>query len=98
MPRRRRALCTRPPPVSWPLLIVLIVAGTIGVFWTLRLVWRLHGVWRIPRARPRPLLPTRHRIWPEGPTADANDLRHRPGGREYAPVPPFEFVGELPTG
>jgi len=42
--------------VSWPLVIVFIVAGTVTIFWTLHLIWRLHGVWRIHRAGPRPLV------------------------------------------
>ena len=84
--------------MSWPLVIVFIVAGTIAIFWTLHLIWRLHGVWRIHRAGPRPLLATRHRIWHEVDTEEANELRYGPGGAAYLPEPPFEFVEELLTG
>ena len=84
--------------MSWPLLIVLIAAGVVAIFWTLHLVWRLYGVWRIHRAGPRPLLATRHRIWHDLHTEEANDLRYGPGGAEYVPDPPFEFVEELMTG
>jgi hypothetical protein len=83
--------------VSWPLVIVLIIAGAIGIFWTLHLVWRLHGVWRIHRAGPRPLLATRHRIWHDVHREEANDLRYGPGGEGYVPQPPFEFVEEILT-
>jgi hypothetical protein len=82
----------------WPLIVVVVVAGTVAAFWTLHLVWRLHGVWRIRRAGPRPLLATRHRIWHEVHAAEANDLRFGPGGKEYVPAPPFEFVEELLSG
>jgi len=84
--------------VSWPVIIILVVAGTVATFWTLHLYWRLHGVWRIRRAGPRPLLATRHRIWRDIHTAEANDFRYGPGGDGYVPVPPFEFVEELATG
>lgn len=84
--------------MCWPLIVLLIAAGTVAIFWTLQLVWRLHGVWRIRRAGPRPLLATRHRIWHEVHTAEANDLRYGPGGPGYVPAPPFEFVEELMTG
>jgi hypothetical protein len=76
----------------------MIVAGTVATFWTLHLAWRLHGVWRIHRAGPRPLLATRHRIWRQVHTEDANDLRYGPGGEENVPRPPFHFVEELLTG
>jgi hypothetical protein len=84
--------------VRWPLIVLLIAGGTVAIFWTLQLVWRLHGVWRIRRAGPRPLLATRHRIWHEVHTEDANDLRYGPGGSAGVPAPPFEFVEELMTG
>jgi hypothetical protein len=84
--------------VPWPLVIVLIIAGTVAIFWTLHLVWRLHGVWRIHRAGPRPLLATRHRVWHDVHTDEANDLRYGPGGAAHVPDPPFEFVEELLTG
>jgi hypothetical protein len=84
--------------VPWPLVIVLIVAGAVAIFWTLHLVWHLHGVWRIHRAGPRPLLATRHRIWHDVHAEQANDLRYGPGGAAYVPEPPFEFVEELLTG
>jgi hypothetical protein len=84
--------------VPWPFVIVVIVGGTFAVFWTLHLVWRLHGVWRIRRAGPRPLLATRHRIWRDVHTAEANDFRYGPGGKAYVPQPPFEFVEEVLTG
>jgi len=84
--------------VSWPLVIVAIVAGAVAIFWMLHLVWRLHGVWRFHRAGPRPLLATRHRIWHDIHTEEANDLRYGPGGAGYVPEPPFEFVEELLTG
>jgi hypothetical protein len=84
--------------VRWPLIVVLIVAGSVAIFWILHLVWRLHGVWRIHRAGPRPLLATRHRIWHDVHTEEANDLRFGPGGEAYVPRPPFEFVEELLTG
>jgi hypothetical protein len=84
--------------VRWPLIVFLIVGGTVAIFWTLHLVWRLHGVWRIRRAGPRPILATRHRIWHEVHTKEANDLRYGPGGEEYVPMPPFDFVEELMTG
>jgi hypothetical protein len=87
-----------PADVRWPLIVLLIAAGSVAIFWTLHVVWRLHGVWRIRRAGPRPLLATRHRIWHEVHTAEANDLRYGPGGPVYVPEPPFEFVEELMTG
>jgi hypothetical protein len=88
----------RPADVRWPLIVLLIAAGSVAIFWALQLVWRLHGVWRIRRAGPRPLLATRHRIWHEVHTAEANDLRYGPGGPACVPAPPFEFVEELMTG
>jgi len=84
--------------VRWPLIVLLIAAGSVAIFWTLQLVWRIHGVWRIHRAGPRPLLATRHRIWHEVHTEEANELRYGPGGAGYVPAPPFEFVEELMTG
>ena len=84
--------------MSWPVIIILVVAGTAAAFWTLHLYWRLHGVWRIRRAGPRPLLATRHRIWRDIHTEEANDLRHGPGGAAYVPAAPFVFVEELTTG
>ena len=84
--------------MSWPFVVVIIIAGTVAVFWTLRLAWHLHGVWRIHRAGPRNLLATRHRIWRDIHTEDANDFRYGPGGEEYVPVAPFEFVEELRSG
>ena len=84
--------------MSWPLAFVLIIAGAIAIFWTLHLVWHLHGVWRIHRAGPRPLLATRHRIWYDVHSEQANDLRYGPGGAAYVPEPPFAFVEELLTG
>ena len=84
--------------MSWPLILVLVVAGTVAAFWTLHLVWRLHGVWRIRRAGPRPILATRHRIWHEVHAREASDLRFGPGGEASAPAPPFEFVEELLSG
>ena len=84
--------------MPWPLVIVVIVAGAVAIFWTLHLAWRLHGVWRIHRAGPRPLLATRHRIWHDVHSEEANDLRYGPGGAAYVPEPPFEFVEEILTG
>ena len=84
--------------MRWPLIVLLIAAGSVAIVWTLQLVRRLHGVWRIRRAGPRPLLATRHRIWRDIHTEEANDLRYGPGGRASVPEPPFEFVEELTTG
>ncbi len=84
--------------MSWPLIAFLVIAGIVGTFWTLHLVWRLHGQWRIRRAGPRPILATRHRVWHDLHTADANDLRYGPGGESNVPVPPFEFVEEVMSG
>jgi hypothetical protein len=84
--------------VSWPLIVVFVVAGIVATFWTLHLVWRLHGVWRIRRAGPRPLLATRHRIWHGVDRDEATDLRFGPGGESYVPTPPLEFVEELLSG
>ena len=81
-----------------PLILLLVAGGIVAIFWTLHLVWRLHGVWRIHRAGKRPLLATRHRIWHDIEKDEANDLRYGPGGPEYVPVAPFEFVEELTTG
>jgi hypothetical protein len=87
-----------PADVRWPLIVLLIAAGSVAIFWTLQLVRRLHGVWRIRRAGPRPLLATRHRIWRDINTEEANYFRYGPGGRASVPEPPFEFVEELTTG
>jgi len=84
--------------VRWPLIVLLIAGGTVAIFWTLRLVWHLHSVWRIHRAGPRPLLATRHRVWHDIHTDEANDMRYGPGGATYLPAPPFQFVEELMTG
>ena len=84
--------------MSWPFVIAFIAAGAVAIFWTLHLVWRVHGVWRIHRAGPRPLLATRHRIWHDIHSEQANDLRYGPGGAAYVPEPPFDFVEELLTG
>ena len=84
--------------MSWTLVVVFVVAGAVAIFWTLHLVWHVHGVWRIHRAGPRPLLATRHRIWHDVHSEQANDLRYGPGGAAYVPEPPFEFVEELLTG
>ena len=84
--------------MSWPFVIVFIAAGAVAIFWTLHLVWRVHSVWRIHRAGPRPLLATRHRIWHDIHSEQANDLRYGPGGAAYVPEPPFDFVEELLTG
>ena len=77
---------------------MFIAAGAVAIFWTLHLVWRVHSVWRIHRAGPRPLLATRHRIWHDLHSEQANDLRYGPGGAAYVPEPPFDFVEELLTG
>ena len=84
--------------MRWPLIVLLIAGGTVAIFWTLHLVWHLHGVWRIRRAGPRPLLATRHRVWHDIHTDEANDLRYGPGGPTYLPAAPFQFVEELLTG
>ena len=84
--------------MRWPLIVLLIAGGTVAIFWTLHLVWHLHSVWRIRRAGPRPLLATRHRVWHDIHTDEANDLRYGPGGAAYVPAPPFHFVEELMTG
>jgi hypothetical protein len=84
--------------VSWWVILLVIAGGTVAIFWTLHLVWRVHGVWRIHRAGPRPLLATRHRIWHHIDREEANDFRYGPGGPEYLPAPPFEFVEEVKTG
>ena len=84
--------------MSWPLIFLVIVGGIVAIFWTLHLAWRLHGVWRIRRAGPRPQLATRHRIWHDVHTEEANDLRFGLGGEAYVPQPPFEFVEEVLTG
>ena len=84
--------------MRWPLIVLLIAGGTVAIFWTLRLVWHLHSVWRIRRAGPRPLLATRHRVWHDIHTDEANDLRYGPGGAGYVPAAPFHFVEELMTG
>lgn len=81
-----------------PLIVLLIVGGSVAIFWTLHLVWRLHGVWRIHRAGKRPLLATRHRIWQDIDEDEVTDLRYGPGGAQFVPVEPFEFVEELMTG
>lgn len=82
----------------WAEVVAAIAAGVIGGTWLLRLAWRIHGVWRVRRAGPRPVLATRHAIWHEVHTAEANDLRYGPGGREYVPAPPFRFAEELLSG
>ena len=84
--------------MSWPFVIAFIAAGAVAIFWTLHLVWRVHSVWRIHQAGPRPLLATRHRIWHDIHSEQANDLRYGPGGAAYVPEPPFDFVEELLTG
>ena len=78
--------------------VLLAAAGAVGVFAAVHLLWRLDGIRRIRRAGPRLLLARHHRIWHEPTAADLGDLRFGPGGADYVPRPPFQFVKEHFSG
>jgi len=78
--------------------VLLSAAGAVAVFAAVHLLWRLDGIRRIRRAGPRLLLARHHRIWREPSSADLSDLRFGPGGAEYVPRPPFQFVKEHFSG
>ena len=78
--------------------VLLSAAGAVAVFAAVHLLWRLDGIRRIRRAGPRLLLARHHRIWREPTSADLSDLRFGPGGVDYVPRPPFQFVKEHFSG
>jgi hypothetical protein len=87
--------------MDWPdelLWVLASAAGAVLTFAAVHLVWRLRGRWKIHKAGPRHLWAVKHRIWREPSAADALDLRYGPGGREGAPVAPFQFVEEHFSG
>jgi hypothetical protein len=72
----------------------IALAGSAAVFGLVHLAWRLDGMWRIRRAGPRRLYAVRHRLWREPARDDLTDLRYGPGGADFVPEPPFQFVEE----
>src|SRR5918994_697293 len=77
---------------------VYALAIVIGAIVVGALVWLALGAYRIHRAGPRPLVAAQHSIWHDPGDVAALDLRHGPGGRDGAPVPPYSFIEEHMTG
>jgi hypothetical protein len=82
---------------------VVEIGGWIGSMvlfaWvSLRVGWRLVGAYRIRRAGPPPLRASTHVIWRDPGVITQRDPVGGPGGREGAPVPPFQFIEEHSTG
>jgi hypothetical protein len=75
--------------------------SAVGVFvgiWLVKAFWRLRSELRLRGAGEAPLQSHRAVIWRDpGPAAD-RDLAAGPGGRDGAPVPPFQFIEEHTSG
>lgn len=84
-----------PDPLLWGILALILIAAVAGL---MPLVWQVRSRRQIRRAGPRHLHASRHRIWRDPGTPDANDLRFGPGGRDGAPKSPFTFVQEHLAG
>jgi len=63
-----------------------------------RVLWRAVGVYKVRKAGPRPLFGVRHRLWRDPGAVETLDLEAGPGGRDYLPAPPFQFIEEHSTG
>jgi hypothetical protein len=63
-----------------------------------RLFWRTLGYYKVRKAGPRPLFGVRHRLWRDPGEVEALDMTAGPGGREYIPRPPFQFIEEHAAG
>jgi hypothetical protein len=73
----------------------------VGIFvgtWMIRLFWRLRSDMKRRAAGDAPLHSSRALIWRDPGPADQRDLAAGPGGREGAPVPPFQFIEEHTAG
>ena len=70
--------------------LACIAAGTMIV----HAAWQAIGAWRINRAGPRPLDAVRHVLWQDPGACETLDLCHGPGGKDFTPKPPFQFVEE----
>lgn len=78
--------------------IVWVSASVAAGYILLRLFWKTLGVYRVRRAGPRPLFASRHRLWRDPGPVEQLDMRAGPGGRDYIPVPPYQFVEEHAAG
>jgi hypothetical protein len=75
------------------------IAGGVGAaFVALQLFWRAVGYYKVRKAGPRPLFGVRHRLWRDPGQVEALDMETGPGGREYVPRAPFQFIEEHSTG
>src|SRR4051812_36892471 len=88
-----------------PLFLIYVfvaLAGTAFTFACLRVLWRAIGAFKVRRAGPRPLFGVRHRLWRRHRHIETLDLAAGPGGKNGAPVPPYQFIephdaGSQPT-
>jgi hypothetical protein len=78
--------------------IALAVAVAAAMVLGLRLFWRTLGYYKVKKAGPRPLFGVRHRLWRDPGEVEALDMTAGPGGAEYLPEPPYQFIEEHATG
>jgi hypothetical protein len=76
------------------LIVFSIVAGVFVVTWLVHGFWRVRSELKRRAAGDAPLTSRRAAIWRDPGPAESIDLAAGPGGRDGAPVPPFEFVEE----
>src|SRR5688500_3681899 len=83
---------------KFALITLAIIAGAFVVTWLVFGFWRLRSQMRRRAAGEAPLTSRRAVIWRDPGPAESLDLAAGPGGRDGAPVPPFQFVEEHGTG
>jgi hypothetical protein len=75
-----------------------IAVAIVIAFLGLRGLQRAIGIYRVRRAGPRPLFGVEHVLWRDPGDVERLDLAAGPGGRDGAPVPPYQFVAEHGSG
>ena len=80
------------------LIAFYVVAGVFVVTWLVFAFWRVRSQMKRRAAGEAPLTSRRAVIWRDPGPAESLDLAAGPGGRDGAPVPPFQFVEEHGTG
>src|SRR5215212_3154568 len=85
-------------PVKFFLIAFWVGFGIFAGYWIVRGVWWLRSALKRRAAGEAPLQAVRALIWRDPGPADTRDLAAGPGGRDGAPVPPFQFIAEHTTG
>ena len=81
----------------WFTYAAAAVIATVFALLMVRAGWRAASVYKLRNAPPRPLFGVEHVLWEVRPTRTL-DLAAGPGGREGAPLAPFEFLAEHDNG